>query len=129
MIKKFLEWIGLKEKIHTDSVGPLYYNEGEIWWCAVGQNVGIEINGEGKMFSRPVYIYKKLSKDGFMGISVSTQKKTGSWYVSVICQNKESLINLAQARIFSSSRMYKKIGTLDNVDIKKIKTAFSHLYF
>ncbi len=39
MIKRFLEWIGLKEKIHSKSSGPLYYKEGEIWWCAVQENL------------------------------------------------------------------------------------------
>lgn len=61
MLKKFLEWIGIKEKIHNTSRGPRLYKEGDIWWCAVGENIGIEINGKGKMFSRPVLVYKKLS--------------------------------------------------------------------
>jgi len=43
MIKKFLEWIGLKEKLHINSSVPLYFNEGEIWWCAVGENIGCTV--------------------------------------------------------------------------------------
>ena len=128
MIKRFLEWIGLKEKLHTAIHVPPLFKEGEIWWCAVGQNVGIEINGKGSMFSRPVFVYKKLSKDGFFGVPLSTQIKEGTWYVSVTFQNKEIIANLAQARVLSSSRMYEKIGALDDIDTEKIKTAFSRLY-
>jgi len=129
MIKKFLEWIGLKEKLHINSSVPLYFNEGEIWWCAVGENIGIEINGKGELFSRPVFVYKKLSKDGFLGIPLSTQHKKGSWYVEISFKGENNIINLAQIKIFSSFRMYEKMGSLDDNDIQKIKDGLLHLYF
>jgi mRNA interferase MazF len=91
MFKKFLEWIGLKEKIHNKKSVPLYFNEGEIWWCAVGENIGIEINGKGKLFSRPVFVYKKLSKDGFLGIPLTTQEKKGSWFIEIDFKDKKPL--------------------------------------
>lgn len=128
MIKNFLEWIGLKEKIHSKNSIPLYFNEGEIWWCAVGENVGIEINGKGKLFSRPVFVYKKLSKGGFLGIPFSTQDKKGSWFVEIIFKGEKNIANLSQIRTFSSSRMYEKMGSLDDNDIKKIKNGFLRLY-
>jgi mRNA interferase MazF len=128
MLKKFLDWIGLKEKIHTTSVGPLYFKEGEIWWCAIGENIGVEINGKGKMFSRPIFVYKKLSKAGFIGIPLSTQSKEGTWYISFSFQNKNIVANLAQVRFFSTFRLYKKMGALDDSDIGKIKSGFLRLY-
>ena len=39
MIKKFLEWIGLKEKLHKAGNKAPLFKEGEIWWCAIGENV------------------------------------------------------------------------------------------
>jgi mRNA interferase MazF len=128
MFKKFLEWIGLKEKIHNKKSVPLYFNEGEIWWCAVGENIGIEINGKGKLFSRPVFVYKKLSKDGFLGIPLTTQEKKGSWFIEIDFKDKKNFANLSQIKIFSSSRMYEKIGSLDDKDIIKIKNGFLRLY-
>jgi len=128
MIKRFLQWIGLKEKIHGESLGPLYYNEGEIWWCAVGENIGIEVNGKGEMFSRPVFVYRKLSKEGFLGIPLSTKAKQGSWYAEISFKGERVVANLAQVRVFSSHRMYEKMGSLDDNDIKKIKTGFFRLY-
>jgi len=129
MIKKFLEWIGLKEKIHNNLSIPLYFNEGEIWWCAVGENIGIEINGKGELFSRPVFVYKKLSRDGFLGIPLSTQNKKGSWYVKISFKGEDNILNLAQIKVFSSSRMYEKMGALDDNDIQKIKNGLLRLYF
>jgi len=128
MIKNFLEWIGLKEKIHNTSSIPLYFNEGEIWWCAFGENIGVEINGKGKLFSRPVFVYKKLSREGFIGLPLSTQDKKGTWYIEISFKGKLNTVNLSQVRLFSSSRMYEKIGSLDDNDIIKIKNGFLRLY-
>lgn len=127
IIKKFLEWVGLKEKIHENKKTFLF-KDGEIWWCAVGENIGIEINGKGELFSRPIFVYKKLSKDGFLGIPLSTQNKKGSWYVEIDFKGKNNILNLAQVRIFSSNRLYKKMGALDDNDIAKIKNGFLRLY-
>lgn len=128
MIKNFLEWIGLKERIHNNNNVPPFFNEGEIWWCAVGENVGIEINGKGNLFSRPVFVYKKLSKDGFLGIPFSTQSKKGSWFIQVSFKGENNIANLSQIRVFSSYRMYEIMGSLDDNDIKKIKNGFLRLY-
>lgn len=59
--KRFVKWIILKEKLHN--IGRLRtIHEGEIWWCAMGENVGVEINGKHDVFSRPVLVFKKLSR-------------------------------------------------------------------
>ncbi len=128
MLKRFLEWVGLKEKLHNSNHIPPLFNEGEIWWCAVGENVGIEINGKDKAFSRPVYIYKKLSRDGFFGIPLSTSAKIGSWYIEISFQEQKVVANLAQCRVFSHLRMYEKMGALEESDILKIKDGFLRLY-
>lgn len=58
---EFDEWNELKKRRNCSGSLPMI-NDGDIWWCAVGKNVGIEIDGKGRRFSRPVLIMKKLSK-------------------------------------------------------------------
>jgi mRNA interferase MazF len=128
MIKRFIEWIGIKEKIHNQASVPVFFKDGDIWWCSLGENVGVEINGKGDTFSRPVFVYKKLSREGFLGVPLSTKNKTGSWYVSFSFQEREISANLAQVRVFSASRMQEKIGSLDEEDQEKIKSGFLRLY-
>ena len=128
MIKKFLEWIGLKEKLHINSEKMVYFNEREVWWCAIGENIGVEINGKGDMFSRPVLVYKKLSRSGFLAIPLSTQMKEGSWYIWVKLKEKDSSINLAQIRITSTARLYDKMGEVNVEDFRKVKSGFLRLY-
>ncbi len=127
-MKKFLEWFGLKEKIDKGSVGPSLYKDGDVWWCALGENIGIEINGKGQNFLRPILIYRKLSKDGFLGVPLSTKIKKGSWYVDIVFHEQTHSANLSQIRVLSSYRLYKKMCELDDGDYKKVKDGFLRLY-
>ena len=121
MLKRFLEWFSLKEKLHSAESKPPLFKEGEIWWCALGENVGIEVNGKGKPFSRPVYVYKKLSANGFLGIPLSTSDKVGTWYAEINFQGKKAVANLAQCRVLSHLRMYEKMGGFYEKKIEKKK--------
>src|SRR5882724_10188406 len=49
-VNRFLEWIGLKRKLHQGTQSPPLVSAGDIWWASVGENVGSEINGEPPVF-------------------------------------------------------------------------------
>ncbi len=125
--KHFKEWIDVKEKIHFGNSAPKI-NEGDIWWCGFGENVGIEINGKSSRFSRPVLVMKKLSRQGFMGVPLTSQEKSGSWYAKFEFLNKPEFAAICQARVMSSSRLYSKIGRIPESDLKIVKRAFHKLY-
>ena len=42
------------------------FKEGELWWCSIGINVGVEIFGKGPDAVRPVVIFKKINKFLFL---------------------------------------------------------------
>ena len=126
-IKRFDEWMGVKEKIHYEASLPAIKNR-QIWWCGFGENVGIEINGKNETFSRPVLIFKKLGSCGFLGIPLTSVPHTGSWYVRFIFKNKPSFAALSQIRVFSTARLYRYIGMISPNDLETIKTGFKKLY-
>lgn len=125
--KHFTEWIKLKERLHNTE-SSLNVHEGEIWWCAVGENVGVEINGKNKDFSRPILVLKKLSRYGFMGIPLTSQSHNGSWYVKFVFQNREEYAVLAQAKVVSVRRLYNKIGQLPHSDLELVRNGFRRLF-
>lgn len=102
---------------------------GWFWQWGVGKNVGIEINGKSEKFSHPVIIYKKLSAFGFLGIPMSTQQHTGSWYVPFDFWGKRSVAVLSQVRTISTMRLYRRMGELDEIDFKKVRDGFRAIYF
>lgn len=126
-IEKFDDWISVKKQLHSASRAP-YIHEGEIWWCGCGQNVGIEINGKGQRFARPILILKKLSRSGFMGIPLTSQIKTSSWYYGFNFKEREQYAALCQARVISTARLYRKMGKVPADVLARINSAFLSFY-
>jgi mRNA interferase MazF len=128
MIKRFLEWIGLKEKLHAQNNEPPLFKENEIWWCYVGENIGIEINGKSKNFARPVLIFKKYDRYSFLGLPLSTKNKIGSWYAPVYFLAIPQSVILCQSRVFDYRRLDKKMGELNMLEVSSVKEAFANLH-
>lgn len=128
MVKKFLEWIGLKEKLHLQNYEPPLFKENEIWWCYVGENIGIEVNGKSSKFTRPVLILKKYDRYSFFGLPLSTKSKTGTWYVPIYFLGIPQIVVLSQSRVFDYRRLDRKMGELDVLEVSGVKEAFVALH-
>jgi mRNA interferase MazF len=128
IVKNFFDWIHIKIKLHDNVANNPLFKQGEIWWVSLGENINNEMNGKGKDFCRPVLIFKKLSKNTFLGIPLSTKNKKGTWYVSVNHNSREVVVVLSQVRVLDSRRMLNRIGILDEEDFKKVKTGFASLF-
>jgi mRNA interferase MazF len=100
-----------------------------VWWCSVGENVGVEISGKGQDFTRPVIVLKKLGRLAFFGIPTTTNtERKGSWYFPFRHKGVDEVAMLTQARMFSYKRLHSKMGELDDEDYKKAKEAFVRLF-
>lgn len=128
IIKNCLEWIGLKKKLHAADNNPPFFKEGDIWWCYIGENIGIETNGKGEQFTRPIFVYKKYDKYSFLGLPLTTKQKNGTWYVPIDFHDKSQTVILSQGRAFDYRRFKEKMGQLDEKDVLKIKQAYSRLH-
>ena len=128
-MKRFLEWIGIKQQIDAHEHQAPLITEGDLWWCAIGENVGVEVNGKSKDFTRPVIVLKKFGRLGFFGIPTTTQNRSGSWFVTFMHKGISETAMLNQARAFSYKRLHRKIGTLDEADFKKVKEAYVSLFY
>ena len=123
----FNRWNKQKKMLHFRNRTP-DIRTGEIWWCGTGQNVGVEINGKGKSFARPIIIYKILGKNSFMGIPLTSKEKTGDWYVRFRHRGRAEFAALCQARVTSRARLYEKMGEMDDEDFERVSRGFRHLY-
>jgi mRNA interferase MazF len=122
-----LDWWRVNILLKNKSAGYLF-KEGDIWWCSIGMNVGVEIFGKGPDFARPVIIFRKFNTDSFLGIPLTTQLKEGKWYITISFGGKERRGILSQIRTFDARRLIKKMGTLDSDEFKNIQNQFIKFY-
>jgi len=109
MEKDFDQW-NKHKKAHNDSELKIYFYEREVWWCALGVNVGFEQDGKGEKFARPVLILKKYSKNVFVGIPLSTAQRESKYHHSFLFLDGVSTALLSQIRLFDSKRLLVKMG-------------------
>ena len=123
----FDNWNRIKKKLDASNNKP-YFSEGEIWWCGVGKNVGVEINGKSDKFSRPVLIFRKLNGLCFLAIPLTSQQKNGTWYIPFKFQDKIETAVLVQSRVLGVGRLYSRMGEIDESDYEKITQGFAKLF-
>ena len=128
MQKDYKKWTPVKIATNNVAHRPTY-KEGGSYWALIGDNVGMEQDGKGELFARPVVIVKGFSKELFWGIPLTSQHKTGTYYFSFSFQNdKISTAILSQLRAFDTSRISgPSIGRIKTADLVEIKNRLKHL--
>lgn len=120
IIKRFMKWIELKQKLHESNHRPPYFKEREIWWCSMGENVGNEMNGKSNYFRRPVIIIRKLDKYSFLCVPLTSKIKEGTWYIQIIHGEKNNTAVISQIKHFDYRRLDKRLATLDYKDFNNV---------
>ncbi len=126
--QKIIDWTKIKIKTDQKVKNPPSVKEGQVWWVNIGQNIGYEIFGKGKNFSRPVVIYKKLSRHNFLVVPTSTKIKIGSWFCDFVFQGLEMVAVLSQIKVIDYRRLENLLGDLSENDFNKVKDCFRDLY-
>ena len=124
--KEYSSWIKQKEYLSYRSQDKLEtIKEGDVFWSAIGSNVGKEVDGKSGRFSRPVLVFKKWSEDLFLSIPTSTRINTKNEYkYKINLDGIEQVLIFNQARSLDTRRIYNKIGSLDRKELDNIKLKF-----
>jgi mRNA interferase MazF len=121
MIKHFIDWIITKIIIDKTQRRDFIINEGQVFWCSLGENIGDEENGKGYIFRRPVLIFKKFNNNLFWGIPMSTKNKDNKYYVKILLKNIEQSAMISQLRVLDTKRLDEYIGYISKSDFIKIQ--------
>ena len=125
--KDYQKWMGMKSKINNKGI-IRSFKEGEIWWAAVGENVGVEMDGKSYKYSRPIIILKKHSKIFFAAVPLTSRQHEGSWYARFTFQGKTEAAVLVQTKPMDVTRLYERIGKLSRKDYQLIKDSYLRLF-
>ena len=114
-------WNNEKKVLAKQRERKVYFKEGEIWWCYIGQNLGSESSGKAPSFTRPILIVKKLSSDIYICLPLTTKQKEGNWYVPIFFEGIHQIVVLSQIKMMHSKRLQRRVGILSCVVFILIK--------
>lgn len=115
-------WNSLKQKLEKRK--QLQFNEREVLFISMGQNIGFEQYGKGEDFLRPVVVMKKFNKHLFLGIPLSSKLKNGFFFHTIHFKDRENSALLLQSKTFDSKRIKYKLATLSQNEFKKLVEKF-----
>lgn len=128
MEDQLLQWFDVKQRLRETPREPPLVSEGDIWWASIGENVGSEIHGKSRAFSRPVVIYRKLGRSFFMVAPTTTTPKNGTWYIPIHSLGTDMRVCLHQMRTMDYRRLSTKMGCVTESEANQIRDGFLNLY-
>ena len=86
-MKLYDEWNIIKKNTEKQNF-TLTVKPREIYWVKIGQNIGSEEFGKDTDFTRPVIIIRRLTKDLFIGVPITTTLKNNDYFHQFSYTNK-----------------------------------------
>lgn len=93
----------------------------------MGLNIGVEENGKGDLFQRPVLIIRGFNKQQVWGVPITTKIKSGTYYYSFRLNAHFRTALLSQLRVIDTKRFINKLGTVDQQTFNEIKCKISEI--
>lgn len=129
MKKDFWKWHKKKEEI-DNTKGTALFHEREIWWCALGTNIGFEQDGSGELFTRPMVILSKFNLDACLVVPLTAKLKKGKYYFPIgNASGRDAVAVLSQLRFVDRKRLAVKIATLDQKTFQELTRAVVKVCF
>lgn len=106
-----------KKYAHTKRI---YFHKGDVWYVALGKNIGYEEDGKNQNFERPILITRKFNNDIFICVPLTSQNKEGKYYHTLISFPGSTAI-LSQVRLLDAKRLLRYIGKVEHEELQEIK--------
>jgi len=131
MDQDFDNWNTLKKLIHKKEINDEFnFHPGDVWWIALGINIGKEINGKNETFERPVLILKVINKHTLYVLPLTSKDHfIDKYHHKVNYEDGGSgVVVFSQMRVVSSNRLLRKLSKISKKDLEKIKKLFILLF-
>jgi|ERR1035437_398173 mRNA interferase MazF len=122
MQKDFDSWNFHKKAIDLMAINSLY-REREIWWCALGLNVGSEDDGKNEYFERPVLLFRSFGAETSWVIPLSSRQDSRQSRLNyrVDVQGTSRTARLHQLRLVSNKRLIRFVELVSYQDFQNIR--------
>jgi len=122
MVKDFDTWNEIKKKVDEKNINSdFFFLEREIWWISLGLNLGVEADGKGADFERPVLIIKKFNAHMIWVVPLTSKSFSDQYHIKINHGSDESWACVSQIKTISTKRLMRKIWTVNQVEFDLIK--------
>jgi mRNA-degrading endonuclease toxin of MazEF toxin-antitoxin module len=112
MSKDYARWHEEKTRVNG-ARGVALFQEREIWWCALGENIGSEQDGGSERFTHPVAILTKFNLELCLVVPLTGRRKHGRYYFPIgEVEGQDATAILSQIRLIDRKRLQLKMATL-----------------
>jgi mRNA interferase MazF len=125
-IKHFDVWSKIKIELDNLITYPKF-QEGDVWWCHIGENIGHEECGKGNKFLRPVVVLKKFNNRIFFGIPTSSKLKDSPFYRPIKIKRNIVSVLMSQMRLFDVKRLLYKQSKISPNELNSLRKDFIKL--
>lgn len=125
-MKDFDKWNVVKRKTDLTEKRPPV-RVGEIYWCKIGLNIGVEQDGKDEAFQRPVLVIKKFSNEIILITPLTSKEHAGDWYSEINFENKKSWCVLNQTKPIDTKRLLSSMGEISEKELSKIINTYCNL--
>jgi mRNA interferase MazF len=113
MEKDFDRW-NKRKKTLNETTFTDYVHEREMWWCAIGINVGVEADGKNNNFERPVLVLKKFNQDAVLVVPLTSRVKDNPYHATFQHEGKMFAAVISQIRLVSTKRLLRNVYRMDS---------------
>jgi len=126
----FDRWNRVKKGLENTPESLLTFpQEGEVWMCSFGKNIGREQNGSRGDFSRPGLVVKRFSSEMFWVVPLSTKQKPLDFYFNYTDPNDIPVAAvLAQLRLISIKRFDRKLYDMPYLNFRRLIACIKSLF-
>jgi mRNA interferase MazF len=127
-IAEFNQWNTQKQTLHFREA-KFNFRAGQIWWCALGKNIGFEEDGKHDTFERPVLILRKIKHDLLLVAPLTSVIREGNYFYTLSNYHGQvSQVLLAQIRAISANRLLRYVREIPRGQLMEAKRAMSQLF-
>ncbi|MCB9805831.1 type II toxin-antitoxin system PemK/MazF family toxin [Candidatus Nomurabacteria bacterium] len=126
-IKDFDLWNKIKKEINEHQDKP-FIRKREIRWAVLGVNVGSEIDGKDKSFTRPVVIIDTIGKTTALVVPITSKHKEIPGRFEFKWKDNINSICVNQMKVISTKRILDRKGKISENKLKDIKEKIKDFY-
>lgn len=119
--KDFAGWFAHQIELERGGPPRRGFTEGEVWRCALGHNVGHELDGRSRRYWRPVLVLRKLSPAHLLGVPLTGSANQQPFRVPLMFRGKKGYAALDQVRSLDARRLQQRLGALSPEELRLIR--------